>query len=146
MESQPSGPEILAAIIKEFLPNSNCATEDQQKAYLLELLGNKKLVTTLLYRGSDHGWTASDFHSRCDNKAPTISLFKVKDGDCIGGYTTAQWHSDDKYVGDMDAMLFNLSCCRHFPTKKIGYGEIWCLRDYGPCFGAGEDCELGAVN
>jgi hypothetical protein len=30
-----------------------------------------------------------DFHSRCDKKGPTISLFKVKKGDCIGGFTNA---------------------------------------------------------
>jgi hypothetical protein len=69
--------------------NSLCATEKQQKEYLIKLLGNKKLVTALLFRGSEHGWMYKDFHSRCDKKGPTISLFKVKDGDCIGGFTKA---------------------------------------------------------
>ena len=147
MESQPSGPEILAAIIKEFLLNSKCATEDQQKAYLLELLGNKKLVTTLLYRGSEHGWTAADFHSRCDNKGPTVSLFKVRDGDCIGGYTKAQWSSSEaKFVGDSAAMLFNLSCRRHFPTKGVKGQEILCNGALGPDFTGGHCTELGAPN
>jgi hypothetical protein len=66
--------------------NSKCATEKQQKEYLMKLLGNKKLVTALLFRGSEHGWKYKDFHSRCDNKGRTISLFKIKDGDCIGGF------------------------------------------------------------
>jgi hypothetical protein len=69
--------------------NSKCATEKQQKEYLMKLLGNKMLVTALLFRGSEHGWKNKDFHSRCDKKGPTISLFKVKDGDCIGGFTKA---------------------------------------------------------
>ncbi len=72
-----------------FLVNSKCATENKQKEYLNSLLGNKRLVTVLLYSGSLHGWMFKDFHSRCDNKGPTISLFKLKDGDCVGGYTTA---------------------------------------------------------
>jgi hypothetical protein len=76
-------------IIDEFLVNSKCATKKQQKEFLMKLLGNKKLVTALLFRGSEHGWDAIDFHSRCDNKGPTISLFKIKDGDCIGGFTKA---------------------------------------------------------
>jgi hypothetical protein len=90
----------------------------------------------LLYRGSDHGWKALDFHSRCDNKGPTISLFKIKDGDCIGGYTNAQWSSDEriKHVADSEAMLFNLSCKRHFPNKRTG-SEIRCFESYGPYFG-----------
>ncbi len=68
---------------------SKCVSDAQQKLYLLQLLGNKKLVTALLFRGSEHGWNNKDFHSRCDKKGPTISLFKIKDGDCIGGFTNA---------------------------------------------------------
>lgn len=64
------------------------------------LLGNKLLVTSLLYSGSLHGWKFFDFHTRCDGKRPTISLFKIKDGDCIGGYTNAQWSSEGDFVAD----------------------------------------------
>ncbi len=93
----------------------------------------------MLYRGSDHGWNFKDFHSRCDNKGPTISLFKIKDGDVIGGYSTAQWYSvsPGKFVGDSDAMLFNLSCQRHFPNYGTGK-EIECSTYQGPCYGGGE--------
>ena len=69
--------------------NSKCATEKKQKQYLLKILGNKKILAVLLYSGSIHGWMAEDFHSRCDNKGPTVSLFKIKGGDCVGGYTEA---------------------------------------------------------
>ena len=67
--------------------NSKCSTKNEEKLYLNQLLGNKKLITALLFRGSDHGWNAKEFHERCDKKGPTVSLFKVKNGDCIGGYT-----------------------------------------------------------
>jgi nitrite reductase/ring-hydroxylating ferredoxin subunit len=107
---------LITNIIKDFLLNSKCVTEKQQREFLHKLLGNKQLVTILLYSGSIHGWMAKDFHSRCDNKGPTISLFKIKDGDCVGGYTTASWSFKNKWLGDSEAMLFNLTCCRHFPT------------------------------
>jgi hypothetical protein len=71
----------------QLLRNSTCISNYEEKLFLFKLLGNKLFVTTLLFRGSIHGWNANDFHSRCDGKGPTISLFKVKDGDCIGGYT-----------------------------------------------------------
>ena len=76
------------------------------------LLGNKFIKTTLLYRGSDHGWYYSNFHQRCDLKGPTIILYEIKDGDCIGGYTEAQWESADypgRWKNDTSAMLFNLA-------------------------------------
>ncbi len=82
---------------------------------MLKLLGYKRIKTKNLYRGSIHGWNAKDFHSHCDGKQPTISLFKVKDtGECIGGYTNAKWSTPllDLYkeYGDSNAMLFNLTC------------------------------------
>ena len=83
------GPELLKLILNDFLMKSRCVSDDQQKQYLIMLLGNKRLVTTLLYRASEHGWQGKDFHDRCDQKGATLSLFKVRDGDCIGGYTNA---------------------------------------------------------
>ncbi len=77
-------------MISEILKNSKCTSKKEEKMFLLKLLGNKLIVTTLLYSGSIHGWMFKDFHSRCDGLNPTISLFKVKDtGECIGGYTNA---------------------------------------------------------
>ena len=81
--------QIMNSFINDFLLNSKCITDKYEKKYLLNLLGNKTLVMILLYSGSIHGWKCLDFHSRCDNKGPTVSLFKIKDGDCIGGYTKA---------------------------------------------------------
>ena len=84
---------------------------------------------TLIYSGSVHGWMAKDFHSRCDNKGPTISLFKIKNGDCIGGYTAASWgrnygnssqlaYGSNIFAYDSSAMLFNLSRQRKFANTK----------------------------
>ena len=44
----------------------------------------------LLYRASRDGWAASNFHSCCDNKGPTVTV--VKSGNYIfGGYTDQHW-------------------------------------------------------
>ena len=42
-------------------------------------------------------------------------------------------------------MLFNLSCCRHFPNKQTGK-EICCGSNYGPYFRGGNGCELSAFD
>ncbi len=68
---------------------SMCTNDPKEKAYLHKLLNNRNLLMTLLYRGSRDGWTPKDFHRLCDGKSPTITLFKVKNGPCIGGYTEA---------------------------------------------------------
>jgi hypothetical protein len=53
-------------------------------------MGNKKFRTEIRFRGSRDGWTPADFQRMVDGKAPTVSLFKVKENSqCIGGFTSA---------------------------------------------------------
>jgi hypothetical protein len=72
-----------------FLVNSRCTSKKEEKLYLLSLFGKRRLYTILIYSGSIHGWKIMNFHNHCKNKSPTITLFKVKNGDCIGGFTNA---------------------------------------------------------
>lgn len=81
--------DLLNANIHEFVAPSKCANQNEKAFLKTQLLHNKNFVTMLLYSGSIHGWRAKNFHERCDGKGPTLSLFKVLDGPCIGGYTKA---------------------------------------------------------
>ena len=45
----------------------------------------------LIYRGSEHGYTAESFHKCCDNKGPTLVIIKSIEGWIFGGYTTRSW-------------------------------------------------------
>ncbi len=74
--------------------------------------------SVLLYRGSRDGWNADDFHFRCDNKGATVTLYKIKNGPCIGGFIKAQWTSPTKSsfnTADGSAILFNLTNNIAFP-------------------------------
>jgi hypothetical protein len=44
-------------------------------------MGNKKFKTVLGYKASRDGWNIADWHRMVDGKAPTVSLFKVKEND-----------------------------------------------------------------
>ena len=116
------------------------------RLFLHKLLGKKAVKTTLLYSGHLHGWNYKDFHDRCDNKGATLNLFQIKDGDCVGGYTTQHWESSEswKYKADSSAFLFNLTCSLHFPSKASG-NDICCYRRYGPEFSAGGCSDLGVT-
>jgi hypothetical protein len=44
---------------------------------------------SLLYRATRDGFGAKDFHSRCDGRANTLTIFKAKESEFIfGGFTT----------------------------------------------------------
>ena len=60
--------EVESLILKE----SKRANEFLKKIY--EFIGNKSLE--LIYRGTRDGMNSFSFHNKCDNKGPTISLYK----------------------------------------------------------------------
>ncbi len=72
---------------------------------------NRPFETELLYRGSTHGFAAKDFHARCDNKGPNISIIKSEHGLIFGGYTSLDWQSPSecKYSSDNEAFIFSVS-------------------------------------
>ena len=135
----------IADVIKTFLTNTRCQITNEMAAFLIKLLGNKPVTLTLLYCGHLHGWKWKDFHSRCDSKGRTVSLFQIQQGDCIGGYTSQHWESvkGGKWKADSSAFLFNLTRSCHFPSKANG-NDIYCNRDYGPHFNGGKGAELVA--
>ena len=49
---------------------------------------------SLLYRASRDGWHSSHFHSKCDNKGPTLTVIKCTGGYVFGGYANAAWTSN----------------------------------------------------
>ena len=44
------------------------------------------------YRGSEHSFSATSFHSNCDNKGPTVTLVRVNEN-VFGGYADKSWTS-----------------------------------------------------
>jgi hypothetical protein len=95
----------------------------------------------LIYKATEDGFRAEDFHHCSDNKGPTMTIIQAGIGDYLfGGYTEISWGCDDKYHFDPAAFLFTLKNPHGIqPTKfsknpneqnSVGHGKIW-----GPYFG-----------
>lgn len=99
----------------------------------------------LIYRASDHGARASDFHSRCDNKPKTLTIIKAaRTGNVFGGYTNAVWDQTSQFKADPNAFVFSLVNGEKRPIRiRIGDGQesyaIYCDPSRGPVFGNGYD-------
>ncbi len=72
----------------EYLHNSQIVNQ-QYDSKLREWIGDYQWK--LLYRSSEHGYTAKSFHEYCDNKGPTLVIVKSSEGWIFGGYTTQSW-------------------------------------------------------
>ena len=85
--------------------------------FLIGLFGEMEVYVRLVYRGSLHGWMGKDFCDRCDMSGSVIVLFQVKDGDCIGGYTS-QKEKKEYWMADDKAVVFNVTTSTAFPIQK----------------------------
>ena len=78
----------------ELLPDTQIVTR-QYDNILREWIGDYKW--RLLYRASEHEYTARSFHEYCDDKEPTLVIIKSSGGWIFGGYTTKLWSGDGIY-------------------------------------------------
>ena len=97
----------------------------------------------LLYRGTRDGDLAKNFHEKCDNKGPTLTLCKEKSENIIfGGYTEAEWDSQERHPKyDENAFIFSLTYNKKFVSKNY-QNSIGCNKDTGPVFGFGGDLTI----
>ncbi len=79
----------------EFLPNTQIV-DIQYDSYLRQWLGNDKYMK-LIYRASEHDYTASSFHEYCDDNGSTLIIIKSTGGWIFGGYTSKDWNSNSIY-------------------------------------------------
>ena len=93
-----------------------------------------------LYQATIDGDGGLNFHSRCDNIPNTLVLIKSAGNRRFGGFTSAQWSSPSsgEYKDDPNAFLFSLDKQKIYSYKN-DKKAIYCYKDYGPCFGSGQD-------
>ena len=95
----------------------------------------------LLYRGTRDGMSGEAFHNKCNNKGPTISLFKNERGYIFGGYASIDWQNGDKdtWKSAPDSFIFTLTNIYNISPTKFPNSDtsksIYDRSSYGPCFG-----------
>ena len=112
---------------------------------IYEWTGGKDIE--LLYRGTRDGMSADVFHNKCNNKGPTISLFKNENGYIFGGYASIDWTCYNNYKSAPDSFIFTLTNMYNIsPTKfpnSTSTCNIYDSSSYGPTFGGGHDIYIG---
>lgn len=113
----------------------------EQSNELMELCHlNKFQKWRLVYRGTDHGFRAIDFHEKCDGINKTLTIINSTAGYIFGGYTEKNWSFYRAYQKDESAFLFTLTNYRNEPKVfKCLKPEsaIYSSLSFGPTFGAG---------
>ena len=128
----------------KILIESKREVEFMEKIY--EWIGYKKME--LIYRGSRDGSLGKNFHEKCDNKGPTITLYKNNNGFIFGGYASISWTSDGNYHAAPDCFIFTLTNIHNteptkFPTKDKDQGTQH-SSSKGTSFGDGCDINISS--
>ena len=119
----------------------NC---ELKKEYIKKLSEWTKFYNfNLIYRGTRDGSGTQKFHELCDNKGPTIVLYKNEKGNIFGGFASIPWQSNGEYKSAPDSFIFTLTNIYNteptkFPSTKDGR-EVYHNSKWGPRFGNGRD-------
>ena len=97
----------------------------------------------LIYRGTRDGSDSNTFHNICDNKGPTICLFKNDKNNIFGGFSSISW---TKVGGDhsaLDSFVFTLTNIYglepiQFKLRDDKATALYHSIKEGPTFGRGE--------
>ena len=95
----------------------------------------------LIYQASQDGFRAGNFHSKCDDKSPTLTIFRVKQlGYIFGGYTEVKWSQFSEHTLDSNAFIFSLTNKSNKPCKMMTNDPTKSIyqSSYGPVFGYGD--------
>ncbi len=101
----------------------------------------------LQYRATRDGFTAQNFHTKCDTVANTLTVVKSTNGNIFGGFTEKAWDSSNQYYSDPKAFIFSLVNKENKPFKVMctnGTNAINCSAAYGPSFGGGCDIYIAS--
>ena len=112
-DSVTLGPSITLALrIHESLP-TDCKllnSEEDIQFILDQIKGVTDSVRfKRLFQMTKDGIRAIEFHRRCDNKGPTITLMRTSSGIICGGFVRTAWRSLNRSVQDDDCVLFRLT-------------------------------------
>ncbi|MCO4761805.1 MAG: TLD domain-containing protein [Myxococcales bacterium] len=93
----------------------------------------------LCYRRSVHGASSSTFHSRCNNKGPTMTIIKNNLGYIYGGYAPVSWKSKGSYVATTQSFLFSVTSNNKYAYYKSSGNAMYDRSNYGPTWGGNHD-------
>ena len=112
---------------------------------------NKNIKLNKIFDSIKDGLTVRSFHNKCDDKGPTICLFKNEDNYIFGGYTSVSWsshHNFNGYCDDEHAFIFQIKPQLFIAKIKENHTKhaIYNYVAFGPVFGKNGDIWMNYIN
>ena len=88
----------------------------------------------LIYNAKVDGDKLSTYHSLCDNKGATLTIFSTNDNLILGGYLSVSFNENSGWIHDENAFLFSINPNEKYPSLDATY-SFYGGKDRGPTFG-----------
>lgn len=119
---------------------SKILTQPVQENFIKSLF-DKKIEIALIHRASDNEFEAEAFHRDCDDKAPTLCIFKSEKEKIFGGYSDKTWSSKITFKHSKDSFLFSLDHQKRLKSFRNFERALFLSANNGASFG--EDLIIG---
>jgi len=124
--------------------DSSIIYNDDKKKFIIDCIGKKNIIFEKLYKMSEDG-DKNIFHKKCDNKGPTLCLFKIKNANIrYGGFASISWDSHSGEKKDENAFIFSINNKKMFKTTNSN-SSLFCKADYGPFFGGNSSSSVAEL-
>lgn len=136
---------LTVGILRSLAPPTKVLSTEQVNQVAQNTFLDKKQLTCV-YKASQDGWSAINFHDKVDGQGAAIVAILLANGSVIGGFNPNGWRSTDDYYLSTSAFLYCYRRSNYLKKYKILSGGNAAVFDYatgGPCFGA-SDLQLGA--
>ena len=116
--------------------NNEIDNFDYYKTFINEELEknfSKKIAEyKVLFRATRDGFTAKNFHNKCDGYNSTLTLILTNTKELLGGYAKYSWNQNNEYKKGKEGFMFSIN---NNIITKIKRNNIYCQKDSGPIFG-----------
>lgn len=87
-------------IENNFVPKRNVVAGimNEYFSYLKQMINQEIYNVHLLYKASEHKFSAEEFHKRCDGMSNTITIAKTQYDKIVIGFSPFPWESPAKWV------------------------------------------------
>jgi len=124
----------ISRIVRQNSLQNPILKEQEIELLVSELSEEGRTIGVRLFDSSEDGDTAREFHEKCDDRGPTLTVIETSDGNVFGGFTPISWSSTGRYMS-AESWLFKRPYVRIDIKPNMKRYAVFHSVKYGPAFG-----------
>jgi hypothetical protein len=145
-------PDLIKFDLNTVSKQSSIATDlqmNQLKFWIAESTKSSDVELSIIYRGSNDGFSSVSFHKNCDSCSQSLVVVRCKDNYIFGGFAGTNWKGNNSFSPSTVSFLYSLTNPYNdiffMPAKPNSNEHIGKQECSGPIFGSGYDLIISSL-